>query len=474
MELPNGGKVVIVDDCRNEIEPLIDILSKRNTPILYFSGLEESLPDTPLTGVRLVFLDLRFSPNIDEKTVVGNARVVLKKLISDENGPFLLVTWSSTGDDHKEALREALEETNIFPEDIVSLAKSDYFETKRGVIESNMSTIRSILDEDPELDTVAENRLAKKFEMIFYSEIDESKKIFQNDKYDDLVAAIDDAIKKAGILPLFVVWENAVLSAASNTVNSVYSAVPDETKPEKRLMAVANSLSKNVLEQRYEKASKEERLQAAFTELSDLFSFFFESENCEIEGKISVELKGGNETDLKGYTSIMNTWKLVRFVGKYETPGRAFIDTECRFKWSSLAKTIDTIDQVQGKIKQAGDVEEKTIYIYMNINGECETAQKKAKGMKIVPGIVVEKSFSDVCFPKINELEDRDNLKVFGPFYYKGADKYIIFSLDQCSYIEFPEKLDESLFLLNRRYYFLVRQKIANNFSKQGEDLYKI
>ena len=29
MELPKDGKVVIVDDCRTEIEPLIDVLSKK-------------------------------------------------------------------------------------------------------------------------------------------------------------------------------------------------------------------------------------------------------------------------------------------------------------------------------------------------------------------------------------------------------------------------------------------------------------
>ena len=36
--LPNGGKVVIVDDCFQEILPLINILNRNVIPVTYYTG----------------------------------------------------------------------------------------------------------------------------------------------------------------------------------------------------------------------------------------------------------------------------------------------------------------------------------------------------------------------------------------------------------------------------------------------------
>lgn len=46
--LPNGGKVVIVDDCFHEILPLINILNKNAIPVIYYSGRANELPIKPL------------------------------------------------------------------------------------------------------------------------------------------------------------------------------------------------------------------------------------------------------------------------------------------------------------------------------------------------------------------------------------------------------------------------------------------
>lgn len=58
--LPNGGKVVIVDDRFQEILPLINILNKNAISVIYYSGRASELPIKPLHGIRLFFLDLRF------------------------------------------------------------------------------------------------------------------------------------------------------------------------------------------------------------------------------------------------------------------------------------------------------------------------------------------------------------------------------------------------------------------------------
>ena len=173
---------------------------------------------------------------------------------------------------------------------------------------------------------------------------------------------------------------------------------------------------------------------------------------------------------------------MVRFVGKDEAPGRIYLDRNKLFRWSSFADSGDeeNIKNFQKKIDEMKELDESTVYVYMNINGECETAQKKAKLMKIVPGIIVDKPYFDSQFG-IGKFDKRDDLMVFQPFQFKSetdkedscGDKYLIFSLNQCTNIEFSEVSEESLFLLNRRYYSQVRHKIADNYFKEGLDLYK-
>ena len=472
MELPRDGKVVIVDDCRGEIEPLIDVLSKKRIPHLYYSGMLDDLPEYPLTGIRVVFLDLRFGPSIDERTNVGNACAVLKRIICKDNGPFLLIIWSSTGDDYIESLKEALLETGINPEAVVPLSKADYFTTESVNIDSTIAALRNIISNNADLDTVEENKLMNKIESFLYSGADESKKVFIKEKFTALGEAIDEAIKKAGVLPLFVVWENAIESAASATVTNIYSAVPETVAPEKRLMAVANSLSHNVLEQQYESATSEERLQATFQELNDIFTYFYESETVDLEKKISVELKGGNDRDFKQYSAKLNAWKLIRYTGKKETPGRVFLDKNQLFDWRSFAKTEALIETECEKKPVKDDLEKNVKFVYMNINGECETAQKKAKWVKITPGIIVRKEFISQ-FYDVSNLQNRDDLMIFDSFEYEGHESYIIFSLDQCTSLDLSSINSDTLFLLNRKYYLQVRQKIASNYNKQGSDLYK-
>ena len=128
--LPNGGKVVIVDDCFQEILPLINILNKNAIPVIYYSGRANELPIKPLHGIRLFFLDLRFSTNTDTKTIVSNACNILQTILGENNGPYLLIIWSSTGTDYKEELENALGDKLYRPEFVLCLSKADYFEIK--------------------------------------------------------------------------------------------------------------------------------------------------------------------------------------------------------------------------------------------------------------------------------------------------------------------------------------------------------
>ena len=77
------SKVVVIDDQINEALPLIKLLSEKGATTLYYSGVPEEMPDSPLVGVRLVFCDLRFSTTTDSKSIISNILAMLRKIISE-------------------------------------------------------------------------------------------------------------------------------------------------------------------------------------------------------------------------------------------------------------------------------------------------------------------------------------------------------------------------------------------------------
>jgi hypothetical protein len=92
----NPSKVIVIDDKENEVTGLLRALSKRDIPFLYFKGRQEELPSTPITGVRIVFLDMKLEgmERQEPVTVASMLMNILKNTISTNNGPFLIFAWT--------------------------------------------------------------------------------------------------------------------------------------------------------------------------------------------------------------------------------------------------------------------------------------------------------------------------------------------------------------------------------------------
>lgn len=94
MNLSNSGRVVIIDDEYKEIEEPIKILGKHHVPYVYLDGNPDHLPERPFTGIRFVIMDIELSEGfggLDEKTRASAIVGVLEKIISKNNGPYVLI-----------------------------------------------------------------------------------------------------------------------------------------------------------------------------------------------------------------------------------------------------------------------------------------------------------------------------------------------------------------------------------------------
>ena len=94
MPLPSSHKIVVIDDKPEEVASLIGTLSKNGIGVVYFTGQLEQLPLEPLSGIRIIFSDIDLVESKDNKTKKSALLGVFQKVISPDNGPYIIVFWT--------------------------------------------------------------------------------------------------------------------------------------------------------------------------------------------------------------------------------------------------------------------------------------------------------------------------------------------------------------------------------------------
>ena len=107
--IPVNGRIAIVDDNINQALPLLREFSKHNIPYTYYKGDDyEYLPEQPENDIRILFLDLNLlsSRTQQPKEVKGALLPVLKRIVSPQNYPYILIVWSVQEKEYLPSLME--------------------------------------------------------------------------------------------------------------------------------------------------------------------------------------------------------------------------------------------------------------------------------------------------------------------------------------------------------------------------------
>jgi hypothetical protein len=89
------ARVCIIDDEPDEYLNLIHALSRIGLGCLHIDGTrEEELPKPPLSGLRLVFLDMQLGTTGDENQITAHTANVFSRVVAQEGGPVLVVIWT--------------------------------------------------------------------------------------------------------------------------------------------------------------------------------------------------------------------------------------------------------------------------------------------------------------------------------------------------------------------------------------------
>lgn len=98
--------IIAVDDNAAELEQIVAALRSIDAACLPVK-VDSTNPNliAPLRGVRLVFLDINYLPGVASGTAMfETAATVLSNVLAKDNGPYVLITWTSKSDQHDELM----------------------------------------------------------------------------------------------------------------------------------------------------------------------------------------------------------------------------------------------------------------------------------------------------------------------------------------------------------------------------------
>lgn len=153
-----GAKIVVVDDDSEHLEAVVVALRRLGLACLsYHYPDERPTAETAFGGIRLLITDINLvggnSPGNDAATL-GPPASLIDRIISPENGPYALITWSTT-DLHQALIQRMLDQgfaDDKMPFFSVPLAKADFlgdpdgFQSEIKLLLTNNAPFGALLD----------------------------------------------------------------------------------------------------------------------------------------------------------------------------------------------------------------------------------------------------------------------------------------------------------------------------------------
>lgn len=473
MLFPRCGKVLVIDDQIEEAMPLLNLLGKKGVPTMYYSGNLSELPEVPFDEIRLVFCDLKFNVAPDPKSVASNVFSILKSLIANNNGPYILLVWSAHGADYLEELQKILETEKIKPEFILLLDKGEFFSlTDNGAYFDEMIDAVSELDLDP-ADEVKVKMLIKEKTL--------SLRTSKRDPLPDALKKIEDKLaeelKKANLFHLFILWENTISRSALETVNSIYEAIPESIPADKKLRAMLFYLARYRLEQQMEEADEEVKFRAAMDSLNEIFSYFY-FERVHKLAFSQIELD--KIQDIKEIRDLsdakFNQWKMLASAAKGHHPGNVYRDSDRQFQYHGwlkpdMFKNVKEYTEIVAELEANTDIQ----YILLDVSSDCDIAQRKLFVSRMVPGIMIPvdtmKTYQDQS--KLKSGNPPDYIFSLSPVEFEGKNWNLAFNVNQMFAISMDKLIDENLICaLTGSYVTAIKQRAASCVSKHGIEVF--
>jgi hypothetical protein len=464
MNIPQNGRIAIVDDNIQQAYPLMELFGKHQIPFTYYNGQLLGLPDEKRANndIRLLFLDLYLTGDQlkSDKDLKSTILPVLNRIISDNNYPYLLIFWSRHDADKGKIVEEIFknELKQKAPINFLTLEKSEYFD---------------LLGE---------------------------KTALYHDKIPDLFEKIDAAMIKFPVYGHLMAWENLIHSSADNTLEEVFKinhTGPDwDNKSNYLFYRLASSFSGKNLQ--------------SFTDLERIKSGFYSLNlilNDSIEHSITTKLKIDNPKltsskdgiDLDAIFSINKKLLFSSESSDKVSPGiisitiadkhnyggilnsaflRHVLFDEKKRTFSRRLKDIAEADIKPQKKKIADEIYDKIktrmkktwLPIEANVTPICDFVQCKEEYSRILPGILLERTFKKYIDTKTEALFISPDFKLNIPEKNVDSIYFLLLDFRYFTSIKKAELKTQMNPILRIRQQLLteIQSKLSRHVNRQG------
>ncbi len=123
-----SARALVVENTERDAIGMLQALGLGGIGAVYLSGAVEQLPEKPWRGLRLVLLDMYLDTDAgDPEAAAGSVLGILDRVIADDNGPYVAITWSTSDEaaDHFRALVPVMLQPSKQPVALVKLQKAE-------------------------------------------------------------------------------------------------------------------------------------------------------------------------------------------------------------------------------------------------------------------------------------------------------------------------------------------------------------
>lgn len=240
-ELGLSGKVVLVDDNWEEIEPLYNMLKKESISCFYLEGNDSNF-EYDFRGTRIIFLDMNLWPMTGSSSeahgISRNLISLISKIIKKENGPYVIAVWSKTEDVNDKTFKKQMIEaisngTLLPPMKIFSLNKSSYIQTlyeDHGQVLENLEfSLKKGIEQILELESIDNENLRLDLNELITSKIKEQQIEVKKQSYDitkeqyeKLKADLLKNILDVNEFYSFLCWERLLKKSNEEMIQELY------------------------------------------------------------------------------------------------------------------------------------------------------------------------------------------------------------------------------------------------------------
>ncbi len=209
--MPDRNRVVVIDDKTEDGESIIRRLWDLQVPTFFFHfdpvNLVEFDTNRSFTGIRFIFQDIALVsqdlPGHDDYSAAAEA---INKILSEDNGPWLLIAWSTWGDDPDNGDKYAKDLFDLLsdrlpigkrPYDYVVIDKTPYTNGMHGTVKGEGD--------------------------------------LSNEQKISLTDIVREKLNGADNLSLLTEWENDVKDSVSSVINNIWCSFDDKNNKNSQL-----------------------------------------------------------------------------------------------------------------------------------------------------------------------------------------------------------------------------------------------